>query len=43
MKDKLKSEKGVTLTTLVIYIIVLVVALGILATVSTFFIKTLYS
>ena len=37
MKDKLKSEKGVTLTTLVIYIIVLVVALGILATVSTFF------
>ena len=39
MKDKLKSEKGVTLTTLVIYIIVLVVALGILATVSTFFYK----
>jgi type II secretory pathway pseudopilin PulG len=39
MKDKLKSEKGITLTTLVIYIIVLVVALGILATVSTFFYK----
>ena len=39
MKNKLKSEKGVTLTTLVIYIIVLVVALGILATVSTFFYK----
>ncbi len=37
MVSKLKSEKGVTLTTIVIYIIVLMAALGILATVSTFF------
>lgn len=39
MNNKLKSEKGVTLTTLVIYIIVLVSVLGILATISTFFYK----
>lgn len=37
MVNKLKSEKGITLTTLVIYIIVLMAALGILATISKFF------
>lgn len=37
MVNKLKSEKGITLTTLVIYTIVLMAALGILATISTFF------
>ena len=37
----LKSEKGITLTTLVVYIIVMLIVVGIMSTISTFFYKNL--
>lgn len=41
VNSNLKSEKGITLTSLVIYIIVILIVLGIMATISTFFYSNL--
>ena len=36
-KNKVKSEKGITITSLVIYMFILIIVIGILTTISTFF------
>ncbi len=41
VNDSLKSEKGITLTSLVVYIIVISIVVGIMATISTFFYSNL--
>lgn len=41
VNNSLKSEKGITLTSLVIYIIVISIVVGVMATISTFFYSNL--
>ena len=42
-KAKVNSEKGITLTALVIYIIIMVMVIGIMTTISSAFFKNVYS
>ena len=42
-RAKLSSEKGVTLSALVLYMVIMVIVIGIMTTISSFFFRNVYS
>ena len=42
-RAKVSSEKGVTLSALVLYMVIMVIVIGIMTTISSFFFRNVYS